>query len=138
MLPFPKFESSIEKKILDRGFDYYEQKNVEDVDVLGNGEFSVIVEGTDDYEVFVKIENEKVIDYSCTCPYDYGDVCKHIVAVLYYIRDAEMHKEEYFSTIEDELIEVMKSIPAKELYTYIINYAKRHREFREDFFEEFG
>ena len=138
MLPFPNFESNIEKKILNRGFDYYEQKNVEDVDVLGNGEFSAVVEGTDDYEVFVKIENEKVTDYTCTCPYDYGDVCKHIVAVLYYIRDAEMHKEEYFSTIEDDLIEVMKTIPAKELYTYIINYAKRHREFREDFFEEFG
>jgi uncharacterized Zn finger protein len=136
MLPFPNFESNIEKKILNRGFDYYEQKNVEDVDVLGNGEFSAIVEGTDDYEVFVKIENEKVTDY--TCPYDYGDVCKHIVAVLYYIRDAEMHKEEYFSTIEDDLVEVMKTIPAKELYTYIINYAKRHREFREDFFEKFG
>jgi hypothetical protein len=49
-----------------------------------------------------------------------------------------MHKEEYFSTIEDELIEVMKTIPAKELYDYIINYAKRNRKFRQDFFEEFG
>jgi uncharacterized Zn finger protein len=81
MLPFPKFENSIEKKILDRGLDYYKQECIEDVDVLGNGEFSAIVEGSDSYEVFVKIENEKVTEYTCTCPYDYGDVCKHIVAV---------------------------------------------------------
>ena len=138
MLPFPKFESSVEKKILDRGFEYYEQKYVEEVDALGNGEFSAVVEGTDDYDVFVKIEDQKVSEYTCTCPYDYGDVCKHIVAVLYYIRDAEMHEEEYTHTVEDDLIEVMKTIPAKELYHYIINYAKRHRDFREDFFEKFG
>jgi uncharacterized Zn finger protein len=138
MLPFPKFESSIDKKILDRGFDYYEQKNVEEVEVLSNGEFSAIVQGTEEYDVFVKIENENVTEYSCTCPYDWGDVCKHIVAVLYYIRDTEMHDEEYINTIEDDLKEVMSTIPAKELYNYIINYAKRHRGFREDFFEEFG
>lgn len=138
MLPFPNFESSIEKKILDRGFDYYEQKYIEEVEVIANGEFSAIVQGTDEYDVFIKIENDKVTNYTCTCPYDYGNECKHIVAVLYYIRDAEMHKEEYFNTIEDDLIEVMKDIPAKELYNYIINYAKQHREFREDFFEEFG
>lgn len=138
MFPFPKFENSIEKKILDRGFDYYEQEHVEDVEALGNGEFSAIVEGSEDYDVFIKIENDKITEYACTCPYDYSNVCKHIVAVLYHIRDAEMHKEEYFSTIEDDLIEVMKTIPARELYTFIINYAKRNRKFREDFFEEFG
>lgn len=138
MLPFPKFENNIERKILDRGFDYYEQEHIEYVEAVGNGEFSAEVEGTETYDVFIKIENDSVVEYSCSCPYDYSDVCKHMVAVLYHIRDAEMHKEEYFSTIEDVLIEKMKTIPAKELYTYIINYAKRHRNFREDFFEEFG
>jgi hypothetical protein len=49
-----------------------------------------------------------------------------------------MHKEECFSTIEEDLVEVMKTVPAKELYNYIINYAKRNRKFREDFCEEFG
>jgi uncharacterized Zn finger protein len=138
MVTFPNFENSIEKKILNRGFEYYEQENVEEVEALGNGEFSAIVEGSEDYDVFIKIENDNVTEHSCTCPDNYNDVCKHISAVLYHIRDAEMHKEEYFSTIEDELIEVMKTIPAKELYDYIINYAKRNRKFRQDFFEEFG
>jgi hypothetical protein len=49
-----------------------------------------------------------------------------------------MQKKECFSTIEDKLIEVMKTILAKELYDYIINYAKRNRKFRENFFEPFG
>jgi hypothetical protein len=48
-------------------------------------------------------------------------------------KNAVMYKEEYFSTFEDKLIEVMKTILAKELYDYIINYAKRNRKFREDF-----
>jgi hypothetical protein len=41
-----------------------------------------------------------------------------------------MHKKEYFSTVKDELIEVIKIILAKELYDYIINYAKRNRKLR--------
>jgi len=80
---FPAFEVEIERKILDRGFDYYENKNVIEVENLGNGEFSALVEGSEDYEVFVQISEGKVIEHSCDCPYDWGDVCKHVVAVLY-------------------------------------------------------
>jgi len=46
-----------------------------------------------------------------------------------------MQKKECFSTIEDKLIEVMKTILAKELYDYIINYAKRNRISIGNFFE---
>jgi hypothetical protein len=37
-----------------------------------------------------------------------------------------------------KLIKVMKIIPAKEIDDNIINYAKRNRIFRKDFFEKFG
>lgn len=36
---FQNLKNSVETKILDRDFDYYEQKHVEDVEALGNGKF---------------------------------------------------------------------------------------------------
>jgi uncharacterized Zn finger protein len=137
-MQFPHFEKSVETKILNRGFDYYEQDLVEDIEALGSGEFSAIVQGSDEYEVWVKIDTNEVVEHSCTCPYDWGDVCKHVVAVLYYIRDAEMHTEEYINTTEDQLNVILAELSEAEMRTFILHYAKRYRDFREMLFENFG
>lgn len=35
----------------------------------------------------VEIANGEVTDWSCDCPYDWGDTCKHVAAVLFAIRE---------------------------------------------------
>jgi uncharacterized Zn finger protein len=136
---FPAFETEIERKILDRGFDYYENNNVIDVENLGNGEFSAVVEGSEDYEVFIEISKGKVIEHSCDCPYDWGDVCKHVVAVLYYIRDTEILGESTDKEgVKSQLQLIIDDISEQDLRDYVIFYALRNRQFREDFTEEFG
>jgi hypothetical protein len=45
------------------------------------------VEGSDLYTVEIKLNNGEIVSWECDCPYDYGDICKHVVAVLLYIRD---------------------------------------------------
>jgi uncharacterized Zn finger protein len=136
---FPAFETEIERKILDRGFDYYENNNVIDVENLGNGEFSAVVEGSEDYEVFVEISKGKVVEHSCDCPYDWGDVCKHVVAVLYYIRDTEILGESIDKEgVKSQLQLIIDDISEQDLRDYILFYALRNRQFREDFTEEFG
>jgi uncharacterized Zn finger protein len=141
MLRFPDFEKGIQKKILERGFDYYEYQNLEKVEDLGNSEFSAIVHGNEDYEVYVKIEGNHVSKQSCTCPYveEYDDTCKHIVAVLYYIRDSEMYKSSpTIKTVEKKLTKILKSISVQELRDYVTEYAKRHRKFRDDLVRDLG
>jgi uncharacterized Zn finger protein len=136
---FPAFETEIERKILDRGFDYYENNNVIDVENLGNGEFSAVVEGSEDYEVFIEISKGKVIEHSCDCPYDWGDVCKHVVAVLYYIRDIEILGESTDKEgVKSQLQLIIDDISEQDLRDYVLFYALRNRQFREDFTEEFG
>jgi uncharacterized Zn finger protein len=136
---FPAFELEIERKILDRGFDYYENNNVIDVENLGNGEFSAVVEGSEDYEVFVQISKGKAVEHSCDCPYDWGDVCKHIVAVLYYIRDIETEGKDYDNEgVTSQLKTIIDDISEQDLRDYVLFYASRNRQFREDFTEEFG
>lgn len=136
---FPAFEIEIERKILDRGFDYYENDNVIDVENLGDGEFSAIVEGSENYEVFVQINKGKVVEHSCDCPYDWGDVCKHVVAVLYYIRDAEiLGKDADKEGVKSKLQTIIDDMSEQDIRDYILFYALRNRQFREDFTEEFG
>ena len=78
------FEITVEPKIGDRGFSYYENDAVTEVEQVEKGEFTATVEGSEEYTVFIKLdEHQFVIDHSCDCPYDWGDVCKHEVAVLY-------------------------------------------------------
>jgi uncharacterized Zn finger protein len=136
---FPAFETQIERKILDRGFDYYENNNVIDVENLGNGEFSAVVEGSENYEVFVEISKGKVVEHSCDCPYDWGDVCKHVVAVLYYIRDTEILGESADKEgVKSQLQLIIDDMSEQDIRDYVLFYALRNRQFREDFTEEFG
>jgi uncharacterized Zn finger protein len=136
---FPAFETEIERKILDRGFDYYENNNVIDVENLGNGEFSAVVEGSENYEVFIEISKGKVVEHSCDCPYDWGDVCKHVVAVLYYIRDTEILGESTEKEgVKSQLQLIIDDMSEQDIRDYVLFYALRNRQFREDFTEEFG
>jgi Uncharacterized conserved protein len=82
------FESEIDKKILARGYDYYLEGNVLEVSSQGNGEYFVQIEGSEVYEVEIKIDgNGRIVRSACDCPYDIGPVCKHEVAVYYELRD---------------------------------------------------
>jgi uncharacterized Zn finger protein len=60
------------------------------------------VQGTQDYNVKINVDHG--FESTCTCPYDFGGYCKHIVAVLL------VFKEDYDSIIdegrgEDEAVE---------------------------------
>ncbi|MEC4077516.1 SWIM zinc finger family protein [Myroides odoratimimus] len=81
------FETNVSNIILKRGFEYYEQGMVKDITKLGDYIYEGEVEGNDDYTVVIELDKSQSIkDYNCDCPYD-GAVCKHVVAVLYQLRD---------------------------------------------------
>lgn len=72
------FENHVDKTILDRGYDYYISDNIVEVYKRGDNEYVFQIQGSDDYEVIVKIDNDGEIIYSeCDCSYDFGPICKH-------------------------------------------------------------
>jgi len=85
-IPLNAFEQHIDETILKRGLSYFKKGLVEEPEEISPGEFESIVEGTDTYTVRLTIKNEILTDYSCTCPYDFGPICKHIAAVLFYMQ----------------------------------------------------
>ncbi len=81
------FEEYINDVIIDRGYSYYTSGRVMD-EYERDGLYTFIVEGTYDYKVEVEIGNNgKILDSFCDCPYDFGPICKHEVAVYYYLRE---------------------------------------------------
>ena len=66
-----------------RGRSYLEDGAVSDLVQRGD-RLTAGVEGNEfePYQVSVRLHDSGVADANCTCPYDWGGYCKHIVAVL--------------------------------------------------------
>lgn len=50
------------------------------------------------YEVKVMLGENEVLSAECTCPYDWGGACKHVVALLL----TYIHQPEAFEVIDHE------------------------------------
>ena len=69
--------------ILERGYDYYCDGADENIEI-GRDDLRADVVGTEDYEVEISLNDGKVTDMYCSCPYAAGgNNCKHMAAVLY-------------------------------------------------------
>lgn len=80
----------------ERGHDYYSEGAVLEIARRGN-RLLAEVEGSsyDPYQVSVTLDEHGIVDTRCTCPYDWGGDCKHIVAVLLtYIHSSEEMEEQ--------------------------------------------
>ena len=133
------FEDIIEAKIVDRGFSYYEQDQITELEQVIRGEFCAIVIGTEEYSVYIKLnEEQKVIEHSCDCPYDWGEVCKHEVAVLYYIRDSELYKQRIEKGSIQTITEDLNKLNKNELIEIIVELSKRKRLIRQEVLWELG
>ncbi|MFQ5585072.1 MAG: SWIM zinc finger domain-containing protein [Calditrichia bacterium] len=87
------FEKYIDTTILGRGCDYFENGNVDELEKIEAGYWIAQVYGTEIYTVSVKLADNQVIAWECNCPYNYGPVCKHVVAVFYAIKEALASKK---------------------------------------------
>ena len=126
------FEGIVEAKIVERGYDYYKRGRIAKVEQVGEGEFSAVAFGSEDYEVYVKIDGERIVEYECDCPYEWGNTCKHAVAVFYQIRYGN-----FTSDSTDKFGSILKEISNKDLKNFVLNLLKRDRNFRRKFLREF-
>ena len=86
-----EFLPHVEPRIYERGVKYCEDGMVAGL-VRDGAHCSAKVSGSDwePYNVDILLTgDERVKDWCCTCPYDGGDVCKHVVAALIAIQDGE-------------------------------------------------
>ncbi len=125
------FEIEIEGKIVERGKNYYKSGDVKKLEKVGENEFSAIVFGSRKYSIFVKTNGDAIMEHECDCPYDYGDVCKHKVAVFYAIRNGK------FSDESSKLNSLLENLHEAALRKYVSNLLKKDPKFRHEFLREF-
>ncbi len=86
-IPFDSFEKFIDKNIVKSGLSYFHQGRVQEIEEIHLGKYEAIVEGSEDYKVDLTLINDVITECYCDCPYDCGPVCKHIVAVIYSMKE---------------------------------------------------
>ena len=107
---------------LERGEDYYRRGAVLDAVIAGPHLFaSVRGSGYSPYRVCVRLEEERPKTASCSCPYDWGGYCKHIVAAfLTYARGPNELKT------TTSLEETLASLKADELRNLLMGFIERN------------
>jgi uncharacterized Zn finger protein len=125
------FEQTVEPKIVERGLDYFNDGYISRLEKVGENEFSALVFGTEKYNVFVKLDGRTITEYECDCPYDYGDTCKHAVAVFYKLRAND------FTDSAEKLREILDNLHNDALRRFVNNLLKKDRNFRTEFLRTF-
>lgn len=130
------FEEHINRTILERGYDYYDEGNIVETYNQGDNEYIFQVQGSEEYEVIVKIDEKREIIYSdCDCPYDFGPICKHQVATyfeLYDILNSKSNNNDGKKEVAKQpaIKEVLNNLSKEELINIIVDITKKDTTLR--------
>jgi hypothetical protein len=84
------------------------------------------------YNVSVSLKSEQEIsEYFCDCPYD-GDICKHLVAFFYSMREEikKQKQEPKKGAKKNQFEDLLTKINANEYREFIKGYAAKNKDFR--------
>lgn len=146
-IPLDGFEHVIDEVILERGLSYYENDAIVDLEINADGSFEAIVSGTEEYHVALSVVDNKVTAHNCSCPYDFGPVCKHIVAVILCITEdgnetkspkQDFPKSKKKESLAQQVQEILKSISYEELIDFVQQITKEDKIVRSNLLSRFG
>lgn len=84
------FSRYIDPAVVHRGKEYASEGRVISLKSIADEKYTAVVRGYEDYEVYVRLDNENnIMESECDCPYDFGPVCKHQVAVFLELKNRE-------------------------------------------------
>lgn len=135
------FEIQIDSSIIKRGKEYFNNDQVAFLEETKKGHWVANVIGKEEYNVEIQIGSKNSIKKKlCDCPYDYGDVCKHVVAVLYAILEENSDaisksttKEQVQKTKKPSFDAFLSKIELKEYQDFIKYYSQVNKSFKDEF-----
>ncbi|MDR3712621.1 MAG: SWIM zinc finger family protein [Puia sp.] len=134
------FEQQLNKVQLTKGLDYFESGCISELEEWETGVWNAIVAGSKDYHVKIALKKGTIEKSYCDCPHD-AEYCKHIIAVLYAIKEERgvlPDKTNIKSTsakgiakkLKDAIGEMVNKIPEKDLRRFVVDHAETDCEFR--------
>ena len=151
-IPLRHFEDYIDETMLRRGLSYYKKGKVHEPIEERTGEYEAIVEGTEEYTVRLTVINGTITEHVCNCPFDSGPVCKHVVAVIFYLQQDELElklnavqakpvapkKSKKRKTVAEQVDELLDKTAHDELKQFVQEQATLNASFRNLFLSSFG
>ena len=130
------FEQIIDTRILERGFEYYENDLILSVEQIDNGHWEAIVKGSEDYEVMVRVtELGNIIESNCSCPYDMSAHCKHEVAIFNFLKYSDEAKKMSSDKMQ-RIRNILDTFTQEDLKENLLFILKNNRTVRNEFLEE--
>ena len=133
-----RFLDRVEPRILARGRDYYYDERVDEIDWDGS-QVTAEVYGSDvdPYKVEIGfIEGGGVAWWFCDCPYDQGDVCKHIVAVLLALQEEAEEKPLEKGKEKFSLRSLVEGAEKEQLTALILEHCQEDKHFQSQVLSE--
>ena len=151
-IPLNQFEQYIDETILKRGLQYFKSGRVNEVEEISPGKYEAIVEGTEDYTVQLTLKNGIISEYTCDCPYDFGPVCKHVAAVIFYLQQdvLDLNKKQKRTktnqtakpakrkTVAQQVEELLEKTTHDELKQFVREKTEENAQFRNLFLSSFA
>jgi uncharacterized Zn finger protein len=116
--------------VFERGENYRDEGRIQRLDRFGDL-VTAAVSGSSRYDVTVEFGGRR-IDTRCTCPYDGGGDCKHVVAVLLDIAASPPQDE------SERVEAVLDDVSADDLRGFVRDALAERAELREQFLARFG
>jgi uncharacterized Zn finger protein len=143
------FDIETDPVIAERGQDYYFAHAVTEAVEYPPGHWTAHVEGSEDYTVTIDLQGNEIIDWDCDCPYEHGLVCKHVVAVLHYVKDMTKGTEAASSTTNspkkslkqsplETVTTLLSRVTDNELRDFILQQLQSDESFRSSFLIAFS
>ena len=133
----------VDPLVLLRGQDYYRDGRVVALEPTGERAFKAKVEGTYQYDAHVEWDSEGEFSCACTCPYDWGPVCKHVIAVLFAIEEA--HPEIFAGEAiqippskSEQVLAILEGLPRESLVDILVGLAEDDRGISLDIRARYG
>ncbi|MBI5746262.1 MAG: hypothetical protein HZA13_04600 [Nitrospirae bacterium] len=133
-MPLPEITEEIIRNLSNdssywKGMNYYDDGNLKrlwtEVD-----KYIAHVQGYELYTVMIWQEGEK-IKTSCTCPYDFGGICKHTVTTMIAInRGEEVEREE---KAFNEIRVMLNNLPGERAKEFLFDLLRKEQKLRDDF-----
>ncbi|WP_318567398.1 SWIM zinc finger family protein [Salinigranum marinum] len=118
-------------EVFDRAVSYRDENHIEHINRFDQT-VSAAVQGSqpEPYDVEIDIEEKgdqpEDIDATCTCPYDWGGYCKHIVAVLLELSEGNVDFDDDRETVE----RILSEAHPEELRDFLLNECERDADLR--------
>lgn len=138
------FEEHISPEIIDRGYDYFISECVDGLEEVASGMWLAEVHGSEIYTVEVNTKRKKIEGWDCDCPYDYGPVCKHVVAVIYAIAEKMEHDKKQKPASKgkkpdkDKVRKIGEKVSREDLWCFILDLFKTDRSIKNRFIAHFA